>query len=206
MGDLEEVHLKSYFGKGKSKSLAIDSVKITVEHEDGNQEYEFFNNKNLIISKSKPFINLKTGSDEPNSNKVRKQPNTKNGGSLDKEDVPVETTDAEPVTNFQNGLTPNEEKHLKYVDCETKGNIVLDDFIPISDAVNYEVKYVVCPPKCNENASILGRGIYHPETTVCGAGIVDGSIPRIGGLMGVVRLTGQKSYDSRPMSFGISIT
>jgi len=37
---------------------------------------------------------------------------------------------------------------------------------------------------------LIGRTVYHPDTTVCAAGIVDGSIPKSGGLMGVVRLSG----------------
>jgi hypothetical protein len=40
---------------------------------------------------------------------------------------------------------------------------------------------------------------------VCGAGIIDGSIPKSGGLLGVIRLSGQKRYDERPQSYGIEI-
>lgn len=46
---------------------------------------------------------------------------------MDKEDVGPDAVDAEPVTNFQNGLSPAEEKFLKPVNCETPGNQILED-------------------------------------------------------------------------------
>ena len=49
---------------------------------------------------------------------------------------------------------------------------------------------MICPPGCHEAASVIGRTIYHPATNVCAAGIVDNSIPKTGGLMGVVRAHG----------------
>lgn len=60
----------------------------------------------------------------------------------------------------------------------------------MGNAVNYEVKYVVCPPRCNEEATVLGRSVYHPESPVCASAIVDGSIPRSGGVVGIIRLAG----------------
>jgi hypothetical protein len=38
----------------------------------------------------------------------------------------------------------------------------------------------------------IGRAVYSPESQVCAAGIVDGSIPKSGGLLGVIRISGQE--------------
>lgn len=82
----------------------------------------------------------------------------------------------------------------------------MEDIHFFSDAVNYEVQYVICAPGCNASAGLIGRSVYHPDATVCAAGIVDGSIPKSGGLMGVVRLSGQTKYDQRPKSYGMEVT
>lgn len=74
------------------------------------------------------------------------------------------------------------------------------------DAVNYEVKYGVCPPGCNENSSVLGRSVYHPDSSVCGAAIIDGSLPKSGGLVGIVRLSGQEKYEECKKSYGMVIS
>lgn len=52
----------------------------------------------------------------------------------------------------------------------------------------------------------MGRGVYHPESSVCGAAIIDGSLPKSGGLVGVIRIAGQDTYDERPVSYGITIS
>ena len=71
-----------------------------------------------------------------------------------------------------------------------QGEAIFEDVKFFSAEVNYEVVYVICPPGCHEAASVIGRTIYHPATNVCAAGIVDNSIPKTGGLMGVVRSHG----------------
>lgn len=75
----------------------------------------------------------------------------------------------------------------------------------ISESVNYEVAWVDCPPGCGNNGVTVGRGLYSPESQVCAAGIMDGSIPRSGGVMGVIRLAGQSSFDSANRSYGMQV-
>jgi hypothetical protein len=50
--------------------------------------------------------------DKKPSNKVKKFPEMPAGQSMDKEDVAPDTPEPEPCTNFQNGLSPAEEKHM----------------------------------------------------------------------------------------------
>jgi hypothetical protein len=49
---------------------------------------------------------------------------------------------------------------------------------------------VICPPNCHKAASVIGRSIYHPKTSVCAAAIVDNSIPFSGGMLGIIRASG----------------
>lgn len=67
---------------------------------------------------------------------------------------------------------------------------VFDDVTYFSKMVNYEVKYVICPPGCHKDASVIGRSLYSPKSLICAAGIVDGSIPKTGGLMALIRVSG----------------
>ena len=64
-----------------------------------------------------------------------------------------------------------------------------------SEKVNYEIVFVVCPPGCHKDAMTIGRTIYSPKSVICAAGIVDGSIPKTGGLFGIIRVAGQPTYD-----------
>jgi len=66
---------------------------------------------------------------------------------------------------------------MQAIECDTPGNKVLEKVEYFGDAINYEVKYVTCPPGCADSASVMGRGLYHPDSTVCGAAIIDGSMP-----------------------------
>jgi hypothetical protein len=86
---------------------------------------------------------------------------------------------------------------MQIIDCNQKGENLFEAFDGFGEAVNYEVKYVVCPPRCGEEATITGRTVYSPESAVCASGIVDGSIPKSGGLMGVQRISGHDTYHSR---------
>ena len=52
----------------------------------------------------------------------------------------------------------------------------------------------------------MGRGVYHPESTVCAAGIIDGSLPRSGGLLQINRISGASTYDERNKSKGMIIS
>ena len=71
--------------------------------------------------------------------------------------------------------------------------------------VNYEMVYVICPIGCDKDFRIFGRNIYSPTSTVCAAGIIDGSMPYVGGLMGITRMNGQGSYGTYKKTKGISI-
>ena len=71
--------------------------------------------------------------------------------------------------------------------------------------VNYEIVFVFCPANCHKSSSTIGRTVYHPKSSICGAGIVDNSIPKIGGLFGIVRSSGQPSYSDYVKVNGISI-
>jgi hypothetical protein len=52
----------------------------------------------------------------------------------------------------------------------------------------------------------MGRGVYHPDTTVCAAGIIDGSLPRSGGLLQINRISGADTYNERPISKGMTVS
>ena len=56
------------------------------------------------------------------------------------------------------------------------------------------MSYVICPINCDKDANIYGRDAYQSTSNVCGAAIVDGSMPVIGGLIGVIRMSGQNIY------------
>jgi len=75
--------------------------------------------------------------------------------------------------------------NLETVTCDMTGTILFDKEDYVSSLVNYEAHYVVCPPGCGTDAKVFGRSIYAPESLVCAAGIADGSIPAIGGVLGV---------------------
>ena len=109
-------------------------------------------------------------------------------------------------TNFRCGLDADESDNMVFATCDLQGDKVLTDAKYFSKAVDYEMVIVACPPRCGESATVLGRTVFHPQSTVCGAGIVDGSIPRSGGLMGVIRSPGQESYEAYVKTNGIVIT
>ena len=51
------------------------------------------------------------------------------------------------------------------------------------------MSYVICPINCDKDANVYGRNAYQSTSSVCGAAIVDGSMPVIGGLIGVIRMS-----------------
>lgn len=61
---------------------------------------------------------------------------------------------------------------MQIIDCDKKAETLFEDITLFGEAVNYEVIYVVCPPRCGEEATVTGRTVYAPETAVCAAGIV----------------------------------
>lgn len=71
--------------------------------------------------------------------------------------------------------------------------------------MNYQHKLGICPPKCNANANVFGRSLYHPESPVCAAAILDNSIPVSGGLIGMALKPPQKKYESYVRTRGIEI-
>ena len=52
------------------------------------------------------------------------------------------------------------------------------------------MSYVICPINYHKGSRIFGRNAYHPKSSVCAAGIIDGSMPILGGLIGVIRMSG----------------
>jgi len=71
--------------------------------------------------------------------------------------------------------------------------------------VNYEITFIACPPGCHKDASTVGRTIYSPKSAVCAAAIMDGSIPKTGGLFGLIRTAGQPTYDEYKKVKGIAV-
>lgn len=124
---------------------------------------------------------------------------------MEKDDLGMSSKPSSVCTNYRNGLNPEEEEKIREIDCNTVGEKVFDNAKYFSLQVNYEIVFVVCPPNCHLNASIIGRTIYSPRSPVCASGIVDGSIPRSGGLMGLIRHAGQEDYGDYKKVKGISI-
>ncbi|MFO0131743.1 MAG: LCCL domain-containing protein [bacterium] len=56
------------------------------------------------------------------------------------------------------------------------------------------MKYIICPPNCHKESKVIGRNAYHPNTNLCAAAIIDNSIPITGGLVGIVRISGQGGF------------
>lgn len=72
------------------------------------------------------------------------------------------------------------------MDCSTQAVSLFPDMNGVQSSVQeYEAVYIKCPSHCYKEAKVMGRTIYNPETPVCAAGIMDGSIPYSGGLLGV---------------------
>lgn len=61
--------------------------------------------------------------------------------------------------------------------------------------VNHRVDYILCPPNCGDEATVVGRSAYHPDSTLCAAAVLDGSIPPSGGLVGIMLIPGRESYE-----------
>jgi len=112
------------------------------------------------------------------------------GARMEKDDIALDDTNDDPSYNFRNGLSEEEEESLREIECHTRADEVFENAKYFSTTVNYEVIYVICPPNCHKAASVIGRSIYHPKTSVCAAAIVDNSIPFSGGMLGIIRASG----------------
>lgn len=72
--------------------------------------------------------------------------------------------------------------------------------------MNYEIAFALCPANCiAETTSVTGRNAYKAISKVCGAALVDNSISMSGGLVGVIRMSGQGGYAQTKKTKGILI-
>jgi len=68
--------------------------------------------------------------------------------------------------------------------CEQNANDIFEELNYFSKNVNYEFIFGICPNNCLGVGKVYGRGLHHPESSICLSAIADFSIPMNGGVIG----------------------
>jgi len=79
------------------------------------------------MNKAVSNIALCAGDGKPETTNPKSFPGSKPGAAMDKGDMGLGPSENLPCTNFRNGLEPKDEEKIKFIECETPGNRVLED-------------------------------------------------------------------------------